>query len=100
MRKVLPLVVALLVALTWLAPAPLHAQSSVRVVLAYYSAQTEPVFQAIKEAFEAQHPDITVNLEVIAWDNLFQNLTTRIAGGQEPDLAIIGTRWLPGFVEQ
>lgn len=100
MRKVLPLVVALLVALTWLAPAPLQAQSSVRVVLAYYSAQTEPVFQAIKEAFEAQHPDITVNLEVIAWDNLFQNLTTRIAGGQEPDLAIIGTRWLPGFVEQ
>lgn len=101
MRKTpLTLLLVMLLGVTLLVPAATQAQSSVRVVLAYYSAQTEPVFQEIKEAFEAENPDIKVHLEVVAWDNLFQHLTTRIAGGQEPDLAIIGTRWLPGFVEQ
>lgn len=76
------------------------AQTELRVVIPYYSAETEPFFRSAVSAFEAENPDITINLEVVNWDTLFQKLTTDIAGGAAPDLSIIGTRWLTDFVSQ
>lgn len=76
------------------------AQTSIRVVVPYYSAETEPFFRQAVSAFEAENPDIQINLEVVNWDTLFQKLTTDIAGGAAPDVSIIGTRWLTDFVEQ
>jgi multiple sugar transport system substrate-binding protein len=77
-----------------------QAQTEVRVVLSYYSAQTGPIFEAIAEEFEAKNPDIDIQLEVVNWDNLEQKLTTDVAGGTPPDISIIGTRWLAGYVEE
>ncbi|MEX2535163.1 MAG: sugar ABC transporter substrate-binding protein [Trueperaceae bacterium] len=76
------------------------AQTNLRVVIPYYSAATEPFFQEAASAFEAENPDITIELEVVNWDTLFQKLTTDIAGGAAPDVSIIGTRWLTDFVSQ
>jgi multiple sugar transport system substrate-binding protein len=77
-----------------------QAATEVRVVVAYYSAQTGPIFEAMTEKFEAAHPDIDIQIEVVNWDNLEQKLTTDIAGGTPPDISIIGTRWLAGYVEE
>ena len=33
------------------------------------------------------------------WDNLLQKLQTDISGGTNPDISIIGTRWLLDFVK-
>jgi multiple sugar transport system substrate-binding protein len=76
------------------------AQTNIRVVIPYYSAETEPFFRQAVSAFEAENPDVRVSLEVVNWDTLFQKLTTDIAGGAAPDVSIIGTRWLTDFVEQ
>jgi multiple sugar transport system substrate-binding protein len=76
------------------------AQTSLRVVIPYYSAETEPFFRQAVEAFEQENSDIRIELEVVNWDTLFQKLTTDIAGGAAPDVSIIGTRWLTDFVTQ
>lgn len=80
------------------AAAPAGAQTPVRVVVSEYSAKTGPYFEEVAKAFEAQHPDIDIQIEVVSWDTLQQKLTTDIAGGNAPDLSIIGTRWLLDFV--
>jgi multiple sugar transport system substrate-binding protein len=77
-----------------------RAQTEVRVVVAYYSDQSGPIFEGMAEEFEAAHPDIDIQIEVVNWDNLEQKLITDIAGGTAPDISIIGTRWLAGYVKE
>jgi multiple sugar transport system substrate-binding protein len=74
--------------------------AEVRVVVSEYSAATGPIFEGMAEEFEAKHPDIDIRIEVVSWDTLEQKLTTDIAGGTPPDISIIGTRWLVGYVEE
>jgi multiple sugar transport system substrate-binding protein len=76
------------------------AASEVRVVVSYYSAQTGPIFEAMAEEFEKANPDVDIQIEVVNWDNLEQKLTTDVAGGTAPDISIIGTRWLAGYVQE
>ena len=75
-------------------PASAQSQTELRVVVAHYSDQTLGIFEHMKADFEAAHPDVQIKLEDVSWDNLQQRLTTDIAGGTPPDIAIIGTRWL------
>jgi multiple sugar transport system substrate-binding protein len=97
MRKALGWSVGL--ALLTLLAVPAQAKTELRVVVAYYSAATEGVFQGMAKDFMAKHPDADVKIEVVQWDNLEQRLTTDIAGGTAPDVALIGTRWLVDFVK-
>jgi multiple sugar transport system substrate-binding protein len=41
--------------------------------------------EAMKEAFEKQHPDIKVNIEAVGFGEYFTQLQTRVAGGTAPD---------------
>lgn len=72
--------------------------AEVRVVVATYSPETKPIFEGMAADFMAANPSTTVKIEEVAWDNLQQRLTTDIAGGTAPDIAIIGTRWLVDYV--
>ena len=76
-----------------------EAKTEVRVTVAYYSDQTEGIFKGMANDFMKAHPDIDIKLEDVQWDNLQQRLTTDIAGGTAPDIAIIGTRWLVDYVK-
>jgi multiple sugar transport system substrate-binding protein len=76
------------------------AETVVDFTVAEYSSKTGPYFEEVAAAFEAQNPDIDINIEVVPWDTLLQRLTTDIAGGSAPDISIIGTRWLLDFASQ
>ena len=76
------------------------AQTVVDFTVAEYSSKTGPFFEKVAAAFEAENPDIDINIEVVPWDTLLQRLTTDVAGGSSPDIAIIGTRWLLDFTAQ
>jgi len=76
------------------------AKDSLRMTVAYYSAATEPYFKSQARAFEAGHPAVDVQVEVVNWDSLQQKLTTDIAGGVNADIALIGTRWQVDYVQQ
>lgn len=76
------------------------AATEVRVVVAHYSDQTPVIFEGMAKEFEAANPDVDIKIEDVSWDNLQQRLTTDIAGGTAPDIAIIGTRWLVDYAQQ
>jgi multiple sugar transport system substrate-binding protein len=82
-----------------LAAGSAQAKDQIRVVLGFYSAATQGIFEGMAKDFMAAHPDVDVKIEVVQWDNLQQRLTTDIAGGTPPDIAMIGTRWLVDFVQ-
>jgi multiple sugar transport system substrate-binding protein len=74
--------------------------TDIRFTVSAYSEHTGPFFQQAAKDYEALHPDVHVKIEVVSWENLYQKLTTDIAGGTPPDLSIIGTRWLYDFASQ
>ena len=82
------------------AAAPLAARAeTVRMTVSYYSAATGPYFEKEAAEFHRLNPDIDVKIDVVNWDVLLQKLRTDISGGTNPDLSIIGTRWLLDFVK-
>ncbi len=72
---------------------------TVRMTVAYYSAATGPYFNKMAFEFHQAHPDINVKIDVVNWDDLLQTLQTDVSGGTNPDISIIGTRWLLDFVK-
>lgn len=72
---------------------------TVRVTAAYYSDKTGPYFDKMAQEFHQANPGIDIKVEVVNWDNLLQKLQTDVSGGTNPDISIIGTRWLLDFVK-
>lgn len=51
----------------------------------------------IAAGFESENPDANVNVTVIPFDAAHDKIATAIAGGQTPDVSLVGTTWLPEF---
>jgi len=49
------------------------------------------------EEFTAENPDITVNVDPLAWDVAHERLITAIAGDEAPDVSQMGTTWMGEF---
>ncbi len=58
--------------------------------ITYYSFSATPNYEDVLDdmvaAFEEENPDITVNTELVAYNDYFTKLQTRIAGGNAPDV--------------
>ena len=48
-------------------------------------------------AFTAENPDVEINVTAIPWDAAHDKIATAIAGGQTPDVSMIGTTWMGEF---
>jgi multiple sugar transport system substrate-binding protein len=59
------------------------------------SAQADMLLNTVIPAFEAAHPNITVNYVDQNYDSLLQKLTTGAAGGTLPDLVRADIGWVP-----
>ncbi|GAA1981102.1 sugar ABC transporter substrate-binding protein [Isoptericola halotolerans] len=59
------------------------------------------LFQSIADAYVAENPDLVseVTFEAIPFDDYTTSLTTRLAGGNAPDLAWILESYAPEFVQ-
>lgn len=49
--------------------------------------------------FEAANPGVSVEVTAIPWDAAHNKFQTAIAGGQTPDIAMMGTTWMPDFAD-
>lgn len=47
--------------------------------------------------FESENPDAKVKVTVIPFDAAHNKISTAIAGGQTPDVTLVGTTWVPEF---
>ncbi|MDE0098609.1 MAG: sugar ABC transporter substrate-binding protein [Truepera sp.] len=57
-------------------------------------------FEVLKEDFEAANPDIGIELQGIPYNQFMQTMTTRILGGDAPDVAYVLDRWANAFAGQ
>ena len=49
--------------------------------------------------FMKENPDATVKVTPIPWDSAHDKIATAIAGGQTPDVSMIGTTWMGEFAK-
>jgi multiple sugar transport system substrate-binding protein len=65
-----------------------RAQTPVALTMAVWGAQAEQdAFNAVIRKYQAQHPDVTIRMEVNGNSGqLYQQVDTRLAGRQAPDL--------------
>lgn len=47
--------------------------------------------------FETANPGVKVNVTAVPWDAAHDKIATAIAGGQTPDVSMIGTTWMGEF---
>ena len=60
--------------------------TSLDLLVPSYSDGTQALWEDVIGGFEDDNPGITVNLEVQSWDNLNDVVTTKVQGGQAPDI--------------
>ena len=70
------------------------AATKVRVMWAEYDGLTPEYATNLEKAFEEKNPDIDLEIISTPWNDFHDRLITFIAGGNAPDLSVIGTRWL------
>jgi multiple sugar transport system substrate-binding protein len=50
--------------------------------------------QSLAKKFEQQNPGVKVQITPVPWASAHDKLTTAIAGGNTPDMSVIGTTWM------
>jgi multiple sugar transport system substrate-binding protein len=53
----------------------------------------------LAEDFMAEFPDVTVDVTAVPWDSAHDRIVNAIAGGEVPDVSLIGTTWMGEFAE-
>jgi multiple sugar transport system substrate-binding protein len=96
MNKSAVLLMFLMVVLSLTACSSRRAQ--VDFVFMRTSDFTEPYWQGVIQDFEAQNPDIQVNLYIFTWEEGQKKIDDMVAQGKPPTLARVATRWIPQYV--
>jgi multiple sugar transport system substrate-binding protein len=55
--------------------------------------------QVLADAFKEANPDVTVEVTAVPWDAAHDRIVNAIAGGEGPDVTMIGTTWMGEFAE-
>jgi multiple sugar transport system substrate-binding protein len=61
-------------------------QQTIRVIAAQYTDAMQPYYDDLVERFEADNPDIKVNVEVVSWNDIDQVLATMVTTNDLPDI--------------
>ncbi len=72
-------------------------RTQVDFVFMYTSDFTEPYWQGVIQDFEAQNPDIEVNLTIFKWAEGHDKIAELVKQGKPPTLARVATRWIPEY---
>jgi multiple sugar transport system substrate-binding protein len=51
----------------------------------------------LADAFMEEFPDISVEVTAVPWDAAHDRIVTAIAGGEVPDVSLVGTTWMGEF---
>ncbi len=70
------------------------AKPKVTVFWALYDGLTEQYRQDLQSSFMQEYPNIELDIVPVPWDQVYDKLTTSLAGGNPPELSVIGTRWI------
>jgi multiple sugar transport system substrate-binding protein len=65
------------------------AKVDLTMLAAIYSDNTKTLWQGYIDAFTADHPNITISLEMQSWENINDVIRTKVQAGQAPDILSI-----------
>ncbi|WP_327342469.1 extracellular solute-binding protein [Streptomyces europaeiscabiei] len=65
-----------------------------KVVMWSMGDQADTVLEDLAKKFEQENPDADVKITAVPWGSAHEKLTTAIAGGNTPDMSVIGTTWM------
>jgi len=55
------------------------------------------VLDQLATKFEDENPDVSINVTAVPWDSAHDRIATSIAGGETPDISMLGTTWVGEF---
>jgi len=96
-RFVLFVIVAALLAAPLFAGGGKEAAQALKGKLTIWSTLTqEPrkvALEKITQDYQKEHPEVTVEIDVIGWTGAFDKMVAAISAGNPPDLATVGQGW-------
>ncbi len=79
-----------------------ESDSAEATAVSYWHTMSDAEVEAMQEViamFEAEHPDVTIEMTRYAYDDFKSALLTSLAGGEGPDVARLDIIWVPEFAE-
>ncbi len=61
------------------------------VIISQYGNKTQEWWTQFEKDFEAENPDIDLNIEIVSWNDLYTKVSTMISTNQAPDILNIDT---------
>ena len=84
------LALAMVFAMTATMAQPVLADSSapvsLDVIISQYGTQTQAWWTQFEKDFEAENPDIDLNIEIVSWNDIYTKVNTLVANGNAPDI--------------
>lgn len=84
--RLVSLGVTSLLALGTVASAAAQEGTSIEMIQSGYSDQMQPYFDDLAARFHEANPDITVTVQVVSWNDIYDVLNTRVGAGDPPDI--------------
>ncbi len=81
------------------APSVLDDQPATGVLNVWAQADEAAALPAFADEFMELNPDLTINVTALPWDAAHNKYQTAIAAGTTPDMAQMGTTWMPDFAD-
>jgi multiple sugar transport system substrate-binding protein len=75
------------------------SKETLRVLMPIGGGYTIEDQEAIGEEFEKANPNVSIEMEFVGWDNLWNKIVTSIGSGSAPDIMYIGSRWIPALAD-
>ena len=80
------------------ATAAAEPQAAVEGDISVWAMGTEGTnLNVLAEDFMAEFPDVSVDVTEVPWDAAHERIVSGIAGGEVPDVSLIGTTWMGEF---
>lgn len=76
------------------APAKLGSGKATGKVVMWSMGDPDKSLESLAKKFEEQNPGAKVQITPVPWASAHDKLTTAIAGGNTPDMSVIGTTWM------
>ncbi len=95
--RLVPLVLVLAAALA-LALAGCGRRAFGKRTVVFWQFSPLTAIQPVLDRFQREHPDIQVQVEQLTWQSGREKIVAAIAAGRPPDLAELGSTFLPGLV--
>ncbi|WP_329234518.1 extracellular solute-binding protein [Streptomyces canus] len=76
------------------APAKIGSGKATGKVVMWSMGDPDKSLESLAKKFEEQNPSVKVQITPVPWASAHDKLTTAIAGGNTPDMSVIGTTWM------